>query len=76
MNNKEAAAEIRRALADARGGIFSWPTDCCGYAQHIRFVEHRNANWQGGDWKAFVTSYADELESTPDTDETQRGGGR
>ena len=24
---------------------FSWPTDACGYDQHIKFVRYRNDNW-------------------------------
>jgi len=24
---------------------FSWPTDTCGYDQHVKFVRYRNDNW-------------------------------
>lgn len=40
---------------------FAWPTDACGYKQHIKFVNHRNLNWEGGSVKefvAFVKEYA------------------
>ena len=33
---------------------FSWCTDGCGYDQHIKFVEHRNKNWAGGNKKEFL----------------------
>jgi len=41
--------------------LFEWPTDGCGYEQHIKFVTHRNKNWKGGSPKeffAFVKEYA------------------
>ena len=65
MNDKEAAAAIRRWLDSRRLTAFSWPTDACGYDQHMKFVEHRNRNWQGGDeeaWRQFVLAYADSLD--------------
>ena len=40
---------------------FAWPTDGCGYDQHIKFVKHRNKNWNGGspqEFIAFVKEYA------------------
>lgn len=43
---------------------FSWPTDACGYDQHIKFVKHRNKNWNEdyqGDFIQFVRDYARSL---------------
>ena len=41
---------------------FAWPTDACGYDQHIKFVEHRDMNWSGdGDFNQFVIDYANSL---------------
>ena len=67
MNNKETAAEIRRWVAGSKGN-FSWPTDGCGYEQHIAFVEHRNAEWRvpQHDFNAFCLAYADALEQKVD----------
>lgn len=45
-------------------GLWSWPTDACGYDQHMRFVNHLNRNWVGGgpqQWIDFVTAYAESL---------------
>jgi hypothetical protein len=47
-------------------GIFAWPTDGCGYNQHMKFVRHRNKNWKGGDFKQFVIDYANSLDSQPE----------
>lgn len=33
---------------------FAWPTDACGYDQHIKFVKHRNSHWGGGTFREFV----------------------
>lgn len=33
---------------------FAWPTDGCGYDQHIKFVEHRNEKWEGGSTAEFI----------------------
>lgn len=41
---------------------FAWPTDVCGYEQHIKFVKHRNKNYTGGDFRQFVIDYANSLE--------------
>lgn len=60
MTDAETAAHLR-AYVEETHGPFSWPTDACGYAQHIRFVTHRNANWSGGnrdEWRRFVLAYA------------------
>ena len=43
---------------------FAWPTDACGYRQHIKFVQHRNENWHGktsNEFNQFVLKYADRL---------------
>jgi hypothetical protein len=61
MTDAETAATIRR-WCEAVRGPFSWPTDACGYEQHIRFVVHRNAKWEGGDFKQFCLDYAAALE--------------
>jgi hypothetical protein len=66
MTNKETKEEILRWLEKPRG-IFSWPTDACGYEQHMKFVKHRNDNWQGStkineDFAQFVRDYALSLE--------------
>ena len=68
MNNQATAAEIRRWVAQGSKLNFSWPTDGCGYEQHIAFVNHRNANWRGdqGDFPAFCLAYADALEQKVD----------
>ncbi len=62
MTNEETAAHLR-AWANGEGshGVWAWPTDPCGYDQHVRFVKHRNANWHGGDFNEFVRAYADAL---------------
>lgn len=66
MTNAETAAHLREYVKSAHD-IFSWPTDACGYDQHIRFVRHRNANWRGDStnaaWIAFVLAYAETLEA-------------
>ena len=48
MTDAETAAWIREWVRKARlegCDLFSWPTDGCGYAQHIKFVNHRNTQW-------------------------------
>lgn len=65
MNNQDTAAEIRRWVADANSGHYSWPTDGCGYEQHMAFVTHRNRNWRGEgqrDFDLFCLAYANALE--------------
>lgn len=65
MTDKETAAHIRRWLDEKDHSVWSWPTDACGYEQHMRFADHRNASWHGGtddEWKAFVAAYADSLD--------------
>ena len=63
MTNQETANHIREYVKKSHGN-FSWPTDACGYDQHVKFVVHRNKNWKGigSDWNEFCLSYADELE--------------
>jgi len=65
MNNKETAAHLREWVKTIYD-IFEWPTGGCGYKQHMKFVEHRNKNWAGGDWNEFVLDYADILECFKD----------
>jgi|GEM_PF-5680506 len=65
MTDAETAAHIRTWLAKPHGA-FSWPTDICGYDQHMKFVTHRNENWNGksqSDFPKFVSDYADALEA-------------
>ena len=47
MNNKETKAHLQNYVT-RNTGTFSWPTDACGYDQHIKFVKHRNENWKEG----------------------------
>lgn len=62
MTDAETAAHLREwANGGGSHSLFAWPTDGCGYDQHIRFVEHRNQNWKGGDFNQFVRDYADSL---------------
>lgn len=79
MNDKETAAHMRRYVDRHRRHVsFSWPTDGCGYEQHVRYLDHGNKNWKGGDydaWLAFVLAYADTLDppsSTPDKRELEK----
>lgn len=65
MTNTETAAYLRKWVKE--GGqfghsVWNWPTDGCGYDQHIRFVRHRNEHWQGGEFDQFVLDYADMIE--------------
>jgi hypothetical protein len=63
MNDSETAAHLREWVKERRGA-FSWPTDGCGYEQHMRFVEHRNKNWRGGtsdEYVSFILAYADAI---------------
>jgi len=45
VTNAEAAKRIRAWCEKGSASAFSWPTDSCGYTQHLRFVKHRNASW-------------------------------
>ena len=64
MTNKETVEHLRKWVKKGHGA-FAWPTDACGYDQHIKFVKHRNENWFGEtvkDFELFVLNYADTLE--------------
>jgi hypothetical protein len=65
MTDTETVAHLR-GWANSVGShsVWAWPTDACGYNQHIRFVKHRNENWHGGDFNQFVRDYADTLEAS------------
>jgi hypothetical protein len=77
MSDKETAAHLRKWV-DEPHGPFEWPTDACGYEQHVLFVNHRHAHWNGGrtdaryllttdheGFAAFVLAYADTLDPAP-----------
>ena len=64
MTNVETAAHLRRYVTKVHG-VWSWPTDGCGYDQHVQFVAHRNRHWHGGTIEAmqqFILEYAESLE--------------
>jgi hypothetical protein len=64
MTDAETAAHLREYVNDHHD-TFSWPTDACGYNQHIKFVGHRNTSWQGGtmdEFRKFILAYADTLD--------------
>ena len=64
MTNAETAAHLRQYVTAPHNG-WSWPTDTCGYDQHIKFVTHRNAQWRGSSqeaWRHFILDYANRLE--------------
>jgi hypothetical protein len=68
MNNAETVSHLRKYVL-TNHGTFSWPTDACGYDQHMLFVEHRNKCWRGGSaeqWRDFVLAYAESLVSKPE----------
>lgn len=69
MTDAETAAHLRKwAEQLVSPSAFSWPTDACGYDQHIRFVEHKAKKWKGGtreEWNAFLLAYADQLSPVP-----------
>jgi len=67
MDNGQTAEHLRKYVTEQHG-TFSWPTDACGYDQHMKFVKHRNNNWKGGtdeEWTKFVLDYADSLAPLP-----------
>lgn len=69
MSNEETAEAIRRWVA-APYRLWSWPTDACGYDQHIAFVRHRNEHWtseraSAQTFEAFCLEYADQLAPVP-----------
>ena len=64
MTKEMSNAEVRTHLLEyvkRSKTPFAWPTDGCGYEQHIKFVQHRNKNWRGGDFKQFIIDYANGL---------------
>lgn len=64
MTNKETAQHLREWVKTNHGN-FAWPTDACGYDQHIKFAEYRNKNWNGStreEFNKFVLDYADTLD--------------
>ncbi|OHB71896.1 MAG: hypothetical protein A2W23_06510 [Planctomycetes bacterium RBG_16_43_13] len=64
MTDKECADHIR-AHHNRNTSHWAWPTDGCGYEQHIKFVKYRNKYWQGRSYdkyKQFALDYADKLE--------------
>jgi hypothetical protein len=64
MNNAETKAHLLEWVKK-RHGAFAWPTDECGYDQHIKFVGHRDKNWTGKNYDEFVQfviDYANSLE--------------
>lgn len=65
MTDTETVAHLRRWLTEGRRSIWGWPTDPCGYSQHIRFVHWRNDYWDTyeGTFDDFVQEYADKLEA-------------
>jgi len=60
MNNAETKAHLLKWIKE-NNGVFAWPTDACGYDQHIKFVHHRNKNRKGGDFNQFISDYANSL---------------
>jgi len=42
--NKQVSEHLKEWIKETHG-VFGWPTDGCGYNQHIKFVKHRNKNW-------------------------------
>lgn len=61
MTNQETKEHLLKWCEKPNFILFSWPTDSCGYDQHIKFVRHRNSNWKGGstqEFIAFVKKYA------------------
>lgn len=61
ITNKETKKYLLEWIKKKDKGIWEWPTDGCGYEQHIKFVEYRNKNWIGGDFDRFVIDYANSL---------------
>jgi len=65
MTNKETAQYLHERADDedtSPHAMFSWPTDLCGYDQHIKFVKHRNEHWdEQCEWSDFIREYAHSL---------------
>ena len=73
MTNEETAEKIRAWCRKGRGH-FSWPTDGCGYKQHIRFVRYKAKHWNlwldlGGDANGFVYNWRDIYELLKEKEE-------
>ena len=54
MTNEETKAHLLKWCKAPNLIPFAWPTDACGYDQHIKFVRHRNDNWKGGSEDEFI----------------------
>jgi hypothetical protein len=66
ISDEETAKRIREYYDGHPNGrgLFSWPTDSCGYEQHMKFVDHRNNNWDPNKYatfRDFALEYADKL---------------
>lgn len=64
MTNAQTKEHLLKWCDNPPTSHFAWPTDACGYDQHIKFVEHRNKNWNEdyqGDFIQFVREYARSL---------------
>lgn len=69
MTDEETKAHLLRWCENPTLDPFSWPTDPCGYEQHMKFVNHRNRCWavnpeSGSSMPAFVEfvrAYAESL---------------
>lgn len=67
MTNAETAEWLRKWCAESSHRPFNWPTDACGYDQHIKFVKHKNEKWtpeqaEKQTFNEFVLEYAASLE--------------
>ena len=65
MNDAETKEHLLKWCDNPDLMPFAWPTDACGYDQHIKFVMHRNEHWKGNthqDFVDFVRQYAVSLE--------------
>ncbi|RLF68226.1 MAG: hypothetical protein DRN26_00180 [Thermoplasmata archaeon] len=68
MTDREVVAHLRKWVK-ANHDVLAWPTDGCGYYQHLRYIRYRNDFLQKGgyfrsndDHIKFVLEYADKLE--------------
>ncbi len=67
MTNRETREHLLRWCDKPNLMPFAWPTDGCGYEQHIKFATHRNRNWNGkstNEFIEFVRQYALSLKDT------------
>lgn len=44
MDDKQTKEHLLKWVSESHN-LFGWPTDACGYDQHIRFVNYRNDYW-------------------------------